>query len=111
MLIPKWLFDETRLVVTRFPFASGNEIFSKCFISKLQNFTDGKIRFIKIWNTWKIQFICDNKYKVQYLSCAYYKGVCSCGVDYIGETICYVKVRCNEHESGTYKNSECFKHL
>ena len=32
----KGLFDETKLVVIRFPFASRNEKFSKDFISKLQ---------------------------------------------------------------------------
>ena len=35
---------------------------------------------------------------MQHLSRAFYKGVCSCGADYIGETICNVKIRRNEHE-------------
>ena len=35
LLIPKWLFDETKLVVIRFSFTSRNEMFSKRFISKL----------------------------------------------------------------------------
>ena len=43
LLIPKWLFDETKLVVIRFSFASRNEMFSKRFISKLQTFTNGKV--------------------------------------------------------------------
>ena len=50
----------------------------------------------------------NNKDKVQHLSCVIYKGVCSCGADYIGETIRKVQIRWNEHESGI---SECFKHL
>ena len=111
MLIPKWLFDETKLVVIRLPFPPRNEKFSKRFISKLQTFTNGKVRLNNIWNTCKIQSLFTNKDKLQHLSCVIYKGVCSCGADYIGETICNVKIRWNEHESGIDKNSECFKHL
>ena len=44
-LIPKWLFEETKLVVLAVPFAPRNEKFSKRFISKLQTFTNGKVRF------------------------------------------------------------------
>ena len=54
LLIPKWLFDETELVIIRLPFAPRNEKFSKRFISKLQTFTNGKVRFNIIWNTRKI---------------------------------------------------------
>ena len=36
LLIPKWLFDETKLVVIRLPFPPRNEKFNKRFISKLQ---------------------------------------------------------------------------
>ena len=111
MLIPKWLFNETKLVVIRSPFAPRNEKFSKRFTSKLQTFTNVKVRFNIILNTRKIQSLFDNKDKVQHLSCVIYKGVCSCCTDYIGETIRNVKIRWNEHESGIDKNSEYFKHL
>ena len=50
------------------------------------------------------------RYK-KHLSCLIQKGVSSCAADYIGETICNVKIRWNEHESGIDKNSECFQHL
>ena len=53
----------------------------------------------------------NNKDKVQHLSRVIYKGVCSCGADYIGETTQNVKIRWNEHESGIDKNSEYFRHL
>ena len=89
LLIPKRLFDERKLVVIRLPFAIRNKKFNKRFISKLETFSN----------------------KVQHLSYAIYKGVCSCGTDYIGETISNVKIRWNEHESGIDKNSECFKYL
>ena len=97
--MPKWLFDETKSVVIRLSFAPRNEKFSKRFISNI------------IWNTRKIKSLFNNKDKVQHLSCVIYKVVCSCGADYIGETIRNVKIRWNEHESGIDKNSECFKHL
>ena len=110
LLIPKWLFDETKSVVIRLPFAPRNEKFSNRFISKLQTFTNGNATFNIIWNTRKIQSLFNNKDKVQHLSYVIYKGVCSCGADYIGETIRNVKRRSNEHESGIDKNSG-FKHL
>ena len=46
LLIPKWLFDQTKLVVTRLPF------------------TNVKIRFNIIWNTRKMQSLFNNKDKV-----------------------------------------------
>ena len=95
LLIQKWLFDETKSVVIRLPFAPRNKKFSECFISKLQTFTNGKVRFNIIWNTRKIQSLFNNKDKVQHVSYVIYKGVCSCGADYIGID----------------RNSECFKHL
>ena len=111
LLIPKWLFDKTKSVVIRLRFAPRNEKFSKGFISKLQTFTNGKVRFNIIWNTRKILSLFNNKDKVQHLSFVIYKGVCSCGADYIEETIRNIKIRWNEHENGSDKNSECFKHL
>ena len=77
----------------------------------MQTFTNVKVRFNVIWNTRKIQSLFNNKDKVQHLSCVIYKGVFFCGADYIGETIRNVKLRCNEHESGIDKNSECFKNI
>ena len=89
-----WLFDETKLLVIRLPFAPFAPKFSKRFIRKLQTFTNGKVRFHIIWNTCKIQ----SKIQVEHLSCAFYKGVSSCCAEYIWEIICNVKIRWNEHE-------------
>ena len=93
LLIPKWLFDETKLVLIRLPFAPRNEKFSKRFISILKTFTNCKVRFHIIWNIRKIQSIFSNKDKMQLLSYVIYKGVCSCGADDIGETIRNVEIR------------------
>ena len=80
-------------------------------MSKLQTFTNGKVRFNVNCNTCNIQSLFIDKDKVQHLGCVIYKGVYSCDADYIGEITRSIKIRCNEHESGTEKNSECFKHL
>lgn len=42
--------------------------------------------------------------------CIIYKGHCSCGSSYIGETKCNVKVICIEHDNLT-KRSESLKYL
>ena len=44
-----------------------------------------------------MQSLFNNKDKIQHLSYVIYKGVSSCGADYIGETIRSVKIRWNEH--------------
>ena len=43
-------------------------------------------------------------------SCIIYKGDCSCGSSYIGETKCNVEVRCYEHDNLT-KSPEPLKYL
>ena len=111
LFIPKQLFDEAKLVVIRLPFASRKRKFSERFMSKLQTFTNGKVRFQIIWNTRKIQSLISSKDKEKHLSCVINKDVCSCGADYIGQTIRNVKMRWNVHENGNDKSSKCFKHL
>ena len=69
LLIPKWFFDEMKSVAITLPFAPRDEKFSKLFISKLQTFTNGKVRFNIIWNSHKIQSFFNKKDKVQHLSC------------------------------------------
>ena len=50
------------------------------------------------------------KDKNYYRSCVIYKGDCSCGLHYIGETKRNAEVRWNEHNNPT-KSSEPWKHL
>ena len=66
LLIPKLLFDKTKLLVIRLPFAPKIEKFIKHSISKLQTFTNDTIKFHIIWNTRKIQSLFNNKGKVQH---------------------------------------------
>ena len=105
LILPKLLFDETKSVVIRLPFATRNEKFSKIFIDKSQIFTNGKVIFNITWNNRETQSLFNKKDKLKHLSCVIYKGVCSCGADCIGETTCTVNIRCNKHESGIDKNS------
>ena len=42
LLIPIWLFDDTKLVIIKICFVPKNEKFNNRFISKLQTFTNGK---------------------------------------------------------------------
>ena len=53
----------------------------------------------------------DNKNKVSNIKCVIYRGICSCGAGYIGETVSNARLPWNEHENGTDKNSKCAKHL
>ena len=109
-LIPPWSFDERKHVTIRLPFSSENKKYSAYFISKLVSFTNGKVKFNIVWNTREIQSLFPLQDKVQHLSCIIYKGICSCGGTYIGETIKKCKIRWDEHND-VNKNSEPAKHL
>ena len=95
MIIPEWLFDETKTFSVRFPYSPANEKFRKVFMKKVENFTNDKVKVIIIQNTREIQFLFDNKDKVKHHSCVIYRGICSCGADCIGETIRNFEIRWN----------------
>ena len=71
---------------------------------KVKNFTNDKVKVTIIWITRKIQSLFNNKDKVKHHSCVIYSGICSCGADYIGETIRNSEIRWNEHSTGTDNN-------
>ena len=62
------------------------------------------------WKTRNIRSLFPLKDKNDYKSCVIYKGDCSCGSRYIGETKRNAEVRWNEHNNPT-KSSEPLKHL
>ena len=111
VLIPQWLFDERKECLIRLPFAPANEKFVKSFINKLEIFTNYRVKFNIVWNTRKIKSLFNYKDKVSHYSCIIYRGICSCGADYIGETVRNARLPWNEHENGTDENSKCAKHL
>ena len=62
------------------------------------------------WKTRNMRSLFPLKDKADYKSCVNYKGDCSCGPRYIGETKRNVEVRWNERNNPT-KISEPSKHL
>ena len=89
MLIPKLLFDDRKecAIRIRLLFVAANQKFVKSFINKLERFTNYKVKFNIAWNIQKIKSLFSNKYKVSHYSCVIYRGICSYGTDYIGETV------------------------
>ena len=45
----------------------------------------------------------NNRGKVKHHSCVIQRGICSCGADYIGETMRNSEIRWNEHITGKTK--------
>ena len=48
MIIPEWIFDETKTFSVRFPYSPANEKFRKVFMKKVENFTNDKVKVIII---------------------------------------------------------------
>ena len=111
MIIPEWLFDIRKTFLVRFPYSPAIEKFSKAFMRKVENFTNDQLKVIIKWNTRKMQSLFNKKDKVKHHSSVIYRGICSCGADYIDETIRNSEIKWNEHITGKDKNSDCVKHL
>ena len=109
-LIPNFLFEERKKVFIKLPFCGKNEKLSKTFIEKLNKFTNFNFIFVILWQTRQIKSLFNNKDKNTHRSKVVYKGVCSCGVDYIGETVRNLAVRIAEHSNPSH-TSEPAKHL
>ena len=110
LMIPRWLFDERKTIAINVPFSNKNEHFSKKFCEKLEFYTNGKVKFNIIWATRKIKSLFKIKDNVKHLSCVIYQGICSCGNNYIGETVRNAVTRIDEHEQPNGK-SEPSKHI
>ena len=98
-IIPNFLFEERKKVFIKLPFCGRNEKLSKTFIAKLNKFTNFSFIFIMLWQTRQIKSLFNNKDKNTNRSKVVYKGDCSCGVDYIGETVRNLAVRIAEHSN------------
>ena len=97
-IIPDWLFEEQKMdFYVRIPFSPKNEEISRTFVKKLDEYTGSKYNFKIIWNTRNIRSLFPLKDRVDHRSCVIYQGTCSCGEDYIGETIRIADIRWGEH--------------
>ena len=110
LLIPKWISDERKAIAINLRFSNKNGHFSKNFCEKLEFYTNGKAKFNIIWVTRKIKSLFKIKDNVKHLSCVVYQGICSCGNNYIGETIRNAVTRIDEHQQPNGK-SEPSEHL
>ena len=70
-----------------------NEIKSKHFLKKFHKFNNSSFKMAKMWKTRNIRSLFPFKEKNDYKSCVIYKGGCSCGSCYSGETKRNVEVR------------------
>ena len=110
-IIPTSLFEIAKpLIFVEIPYCELNEIKSKHFLKKFHKFTNNSFRMVTTWKTRNIRSLFPLKYKNDYKSCVIYKGDCSCGWPYIGETRRNAEVRWNEHNNPT-KSSKPSKHL
>ena len=111
LIIPQNLFKEEKpLLLVKIPFCIKNETTSKHFIKKLSHFTNNKYDIRIQWQTKKIKQLFILKDKNPHPANVIYKGVCTCGETYVGETERNAKTRWNEHDD-IRKDSEPAKHL
>ena len=89
----EWLFDERKLIILRLQFSESNEKLAKNLIKKLVIFTNNKCKFNVAWNTRNIRSIFRIKDNIEHYSCAVYKGNCSCGENYVDESVRNVVLR------------------
>jgi len=110
-IIPPNIFEEEKpFILIEIPYCELNEAKSKHFLKKFHTFTNGSFRLAITWKTRKIRTLFPLKDKSDYQSCVIYKGICSCGSSYVGETKRNALTRWGEHNNPT-KKSEPSKHL
>ena len=88
-------------------FCKKNEIASKKFISKLNSFTNFKYIFIILWQTRQIESLFSLKDKNLHKSHVIYEGECSCGENYVGETMRNLEVQITEHSNTRHTSQGC----
>ena len=102
--------EKKPFILFEVPYCETNEIISKRFISKFHNFTENKYDVAIKWSTRKTRSLFKLKDRNIHPSCVIYEGICSCGQNYVGETIRNATTRWREHEN-PIKNTEPGKHL
>ena len=93
------------------PFCFQNERISRNFIKQFNEHTNDQFDLRIKWQTRKVKSLFQLKDKNPYPSRLIYKGTCSCGEEYIGETKRNALDRWSEHENSEKGTSEPAKHL
>ena len=110
-IIPPNVFAVKKLfLLLEILYCEQNEIASKWFIKMSHQFTVDKYDIAVKWFTKKVKSFFPLKGRNLHPPWKIYKGVCSCGETYIGETIRNVEERWSEHNSADNK-WEPAKHL
>ena len=97
-------------IFVEIPYCELNEIKSAHFLKKFYKFTSNSLGMIRKWKTGNITILVTFKRQKRLKSCVLYKGDCSCGSRYIGETKRNAEIIWNEHNNPT-KSSEPLKHF
>ena len=93
-IIPHWLFEEKKKVVlVEIQFCLKNELSSKHFTKKFDKFTNNTFDVRIKWLIQKVKNLFRIKDKSFHQACKIYKCVCSCGANYIDETVKNAEVR------------------
>ena len=108
--IPNWLFEDRQIVIIRLPYCETNEKQAKQFTQKLETISQDKYLFRIVWQTKKVRSLFPLKDRNTHISCIIYKGTCSCGDSYIGETDRNATIRWSEHDKPS-DQSEPAKHI
>ena len=98
------------MILRELPFCKNNEIKSTHFLKKFHRFAKGRFEVAIKWKTRQVKTLFPLRYKSIHPSCVIYKGTCSCGETYIGETIRNASIRWEEHNDPT-KKSESAKNV
>ena len=110
-IIPPFLFEEAKpMIWIEIPFCEENEKVSKRFLNKFHDFTQNRFKVLIKWITKKVKNLFKVKDPNPYPSCVIYEGICSCGADYVGETVRNALTRWSEHNN-PIKDFEPAKHI
>ena len=107
---PDFFKEDKQKVIIELPYSTKNENIQSHFLTKLNNFTGNKFKIQIIWKTRKIKSLFKLKDKINHPASIIYKGVCTCGENYAGETVRNALARWDEHND-VRKLSEPARHL
>ena len=101
IILFRQIFSINRNLLIELPFCETNEIKSKHFLKKFHRFAKDRFEVAIKWKARQVKTLFPLKDKSIHPSCVIYKGTCSCGETYIGETIRNASIRWEEHNEST----------